>query len=254
MAIIEVEHISRHFKLKGKGRRTITAVADVSFSVQAGELFGFLGPNGAGKSTMIAMLTTLLLPSAGSARVAGYDVVKKRNAVRKEIGIIFQDSTLDNKLTAAENLDFHGVLYGLPKAERQKRSAELLAMVELSDRAHTEVKQFSGGMKRRLEIARGLLHFPKVLFLDEPTLGLDPQTREHIWKYITRVQQERHMTIFMTTHYLDEVENCDRVSIIDQGKIVALGTPTALKEQYQANTMNQVFLEATGHHIRRDEL
>lgn len=225
MAMIDVQHVSRHFKLKGKGRRT-----------------------------MIAVLTTLLLPSSGSAYVAGHDVVTERDAVRKQIGIIFQDSTLDNKLTAAENLHFHGVLYGLSKAERQKRIDELLAMVELSDRAHTEVKQFSGGMKRRLEIARGLMHFPKILFLDEPTLGLDPQTRAHIWTYIERVRRERHMTIFMTTHYLDEVEDCDRVSIIDAGKIVALDTPNALKQHYHATSMNQVFLEATGHNIRRDEL
>ncbi|HBY74064.1 MAG TPA: multidrug ABC transporter ATP-binding protein [Candidatus Kerfeldbacteria bacterium] len=254
MAMIEVQHLSRQFKLKGKGKRTITAVSEINFTVAEGELFGFLGPNGAGKSTTIAMLTTLLLPTSGQASVAGYDVITQRDAVRKHIGIIFQDSTLDIKLTAAENLHFHGVLYGLGKVERQKRIDELLAMVELSDRAHTEVKQFSGGMKRRLEIARGLMHFPKVLFLDEPTLGLDPQTREHIWKYIQRVRQERHMTIFMTTHYLDEVEDCDRVSIIDEGKIVALDTPVNLKQHYQASTMNQVFLEATGHNIRRDEL
>lgn len=254
MAIIDVQHLSRTFSLKGKGKRSIEAVSDVTFSVNEGELFGFLGPNGAGKSTTIAMLTTLLLPSAGQAFVAGYDVTKQRDAVRRQIGIIFQDSTLDIKLTASENLHFHGVLYGLAKAERQKRIDELLAMVELSDRAHTEVKQFSGGMKRRLEIARGLMHFPKVLFLDEPTLGLDPQTREHIWKYIQRVRRERNMTIFMTTHYLDEVEGCDRVSIIDAGKIVALDTPANLKQHYQASTMNQVFLEATGHNIRRDEL
>lgn len=254
MPIIAVEHLTRQFHLKGKGKRTITAVDDISFSVKAGELFAFLGPNGAGKSTTIAMLTTLLLPTSGRAQVSGYDVVRERDAVRKQIGIIFQDSTLDIKLTAAENLNFHGVLYGLSKAERQARVTELLAMVELSDRADTEVKQFSGGMKRRLEIARGLMHFPQILFLDEPTLGLDPQTREHIWTYIKRVRQERNMTIFMTTHYLDEVEDCDRVSIIDAGKIVALDTPAALKQHYHATTINQVFLEATGHNLRRDAL
>lgn len=254
MASIVVSHLSRTFQLKGKQKRTITAVADISFTVEPGELFGFLGPNGAGKSTTIAMLTTLLKPTTGSATVAGYDIVRQRDAVRKKIGIIFQDTTLDIKLTAAENLNFHGVLYGLSKQQRQDRIAELLHMVELQDRAHNLVKEFSGGMKRRLEIARGLMHFPEILFLDEPTLGLDPQTRDHIWRYIEKIRRERKMTIFLTTHYLDEVENCDRVAIIDGGKIIVLDTPTRLKSKYGVTTMNQVFLEATGHGIRDDEL
>lgn len=254
--MITVQHLSRSFVLKsrGDGKRTIEAVRDISFTVAEGELFAFLGPNGAGKSTTIAMLTTLLNPTTGQAQVAGYDIVRQRDQVRKNIGIIFQDSTLDPRLTAYENLDFHGVLYGLPKATRRQRSTELLAMVELSDRTHTEVKHFSGGMKRRLEIARGLMHLPKILFLDEPTLGLDPQTREHIWRYLETIRHERHMTIFMTTHYLDEVETCDRVAIIDAGNIIALDTPAALKRTYQATSMNQVFLAATGDHIRRTEL
>jgi ABC-2 type transport system ATP-binding protein len=254
MSSINVNNLSRTFRLKGKGRRTITAVDDISFTVQAGELFGFLGPNGAGKSTTISMLTTLLLPSTGSATVAGFDIMRQRDAVRKKIGIIFQDSTLDIKLTAAENLNFHGVLYGLNRQVRQQRITELLDMVELTDRRHNLVKEFSGGMKRRLEIARGLMHFPEVLFLDEPTIGLDPQTRDHMWRYIETIRQERLMTIFLTTHYLDEVENCDRVAIIDGGNIIALDTPAHLKDHYSVTTMNQVFLEATGHGIRDDEL
>lgn len=253
-SVITVDQLTRTFKLKGKAKRTITAVDQISFTVQRGELFGFLGPNGAGKSTTIAMLTTLLLPTSGQATVAGFDVRTQRDEVRKRIGIIFQDTTLDIKLTAYENLNFHGVLYGLDKATRQRRITELLAMVELSDRAHNIVQEFSGGMKRRLEIARGLMHFPEILFLDEPTLGLDPQTREHIWRYIAKIQREQNMTIFLTTHYLDEVENCTRSAIMDGGKIVALDTPAALKAKYQATTMNQVFLEATGHGIREDEL
>lgn len=254
MASIVVSHLSRAFQLKGKPKRTLTAVDDVSFAVEPGELFGFLGPNGAGKSTTIAMLTTLLKPTTGSATVAGYDIVHQHDAVRKKIGIIFQDTTLDIKLTAAENLNFHGVLYGLSKPQRQERITELLHLVELHDRAHSLVQEFSGGMKRRLEIARGLMHFPEILFLDEPTLGLDPQTRDHIWRYIEKIRRERKMTIFLTTHYLDEVENCDRVAIIDGGKIIVLDTPARLKTKYGVTTMNQVFLEATGHGIRDDEL
>lgn len=254
MTSISVSHLSKTFRLKGKAKRVLTAVDDISFSVEPGELFGFLGPNGAGKSTTISMLTTLLLPSTGSATVAGFDIVRQRDAVRKKIGIIFQDTTLDIKLTAAENLNFHGVLYGLSKVQRRERIEELLTMVELHDRAHNLVKEFSGGMKRRLEIARGLMHFPEILFLDEPTLGLDPQTREHMWRYIEKIRRERQMTIFLTTHYLDEVENCDRVAIIDGGKIIALATPAQLKAKYNVGTMNQVFLEATGHGIRDDEL
>ena len=254
MSIISVNNLGRSFKLKGKNAKTIQAVDNVSFSIEPGELFGFVGPNGAGKSTTISMLTTMLNPTSGSAEVAGYDISKERDKVRNVIGIIFQETTLDDKLTAYENLDFHGVLYGIPKSTRKKRIAELLAMVELSERATTQVKQFSGGMKRRLEIARGLMHFPQILFLDEPTIGLDPQTREHIWQYIEKVRKEHDMTIFLTTHYLDEVEGCDRIGIIDGGKIIDLNTPTALKEKYNVDSINSVFLEATGHGIRDDEL
>lgn len=254
-ASIEVHSLSRHFSLKAKGKRhTLKAVDSISLSVQPGELFGFLGPNGAGKSTTIAMLTTLLNPTSGAATVAGYDIVKQRNHVRDAIGIIFQQTTLDDKLTAYENLDFHGVLYNMTKSDRKKRITNLLDMVELTDRMDTIVQQFSGGMKRRLEIARGLMHFPQILFLDEPTIGLDPQTRDHIWRYIERVRKDHAMTIFLTTHYLDEVENCDRVAIIDGGKIIDLDTPSALKQKYHVTTMNEVFLESTGHGIRDDEL
>ncbi|MDP3970705.1 MAG: ATP-binding cassette domain-containing protein [bacterium] len=240
--------------MKGKNAKILKAVDGISFSVNPGELFGFLGPNGAGKSVTISMLTTLLNPTGGSAKVAGHDIIKERDEVRKKVGIIFQDTTLDIKLTAYENLNFHGTLYGMSKEQRKEQITHLLKMVELDDRAHSVVEQFSGGMKRRLEIARGLMHFPEVLFLDEPTLGLDPQTREHIWQYINKVRREHKMTIFLTTHYLDEVENCDRIAIIDSGKIIDLDTPAKLKDKYNVPTMNQVFLEATGHGIRDDEL
>jgi len=207
----------------------LTAVDHVSFQVEDGEVFGFLGPNGAGKTTTINVLCTLMRPTAGRARVAGYDVASQRNAVRQSIGLVFQDPSLDDQLTAYENLQFHAHVYNVPGRERAQRIEEVLRVVGLWDRRDAVVRTFSGGMKRRLEIARGILHHPRVLFLDEPTLGLDPQTREHVWEYILEVQRAHHITIFMTTHYMDEAEHCDRIAIIDQGKIVALDTPDALK-------------------------
>lgn len=205
------------------------AVNDVSFSVAPGELFGFLGPNGAGKTTTISILCTLLQLSAGSARVAGFDVATQPNQVRSNIGLVFQEITLDDYLTGAENLKFHAVLYGCPPSQVKERTAPLLEMVGLTDRADQQVRFYSGGMKRRLEIARGLLHAPRVLFLDEPTIGLDPQTRLHIWDYVDQLRQREATTMFLTTHYMDEAERCDRIAIIDQGRIVAIDTPDALK-------------------------
>ncbi len=208
----------------------VAAVKGINISVAPGETFGFLGPNGAGKSTTIKTLCTLVTPSSGTARVAGFDVVKDRIEVRRRIGLVFQDTTLDNYLTAEENLRFHADLYGVPRQNLSLRLEHVMQMVNLWERRKSEVKTFSGGMKRRLEIARGLLHSPKVLFLDEPTVGLDPQTRSHIWDYIHNLRKQEDITIFLTTHYMDEAENCDRIAIIDNGTVVALDTPEALKK------------------------
>ncbi len=205
------------------------AVKGISFSVAEGEVFGFLGPNGAGKTTTISMLCTLLAPSAGEATVAGFDIRSKRTEVRRSIGLVFQDPTLDEYLTAIQNLRFHAYAYGVPKRVRDERIHELLNLMELWDRRNSSVREFSGGMKRRLEIARGLLHHPRILFLDEPTLGLDPQTRHRIWKYVLDLRRRESLTIFLTTHYMDEAENCDRIAIIDEGEIVALDRPELLK-------------------------
>ena len=207
----------------------IEAVRGIDLSIMPGEIFGFLGPNGAGKSTTISMLCTLLRPTSGRAAVAGFDVARDPGAVRARIGLVFQDPSLDEQLTARENLDFHAFLYDVPRASRAQRINEVLEMVELADRARSKVLTFSGGMKRRLEIARGILHSPEVLFLDEPTRGLDPQTRSHIWDYLRALRRSEGITIFMTTHYMDEAEFCDRIAIIDMGRIVALGTPDELK-------------------------
>jgi len=207
----------------------LEAVRNVSFDVSPGEIFGFLGPNGAGKSTTISILCTLLHPSAGRATVAGFDVEAQQLEVRRRIGLVFQDTTLDEYLTAEENLRFHAELYGVPRATIPGRVEQIMGMVGLWDRRDSLVRTFSGGMKRRLEIARGLLHSPRVLFLDEPTVGLDPQTREHIWSYISELRRKEDITIFMTTHYMDEAEYCDRIAIIDNGEIVVSGTPDELK-------------------------
>lgn len=207
----------------------VEAVRGIDFEVAAGETFGFLGPNGAGKSTTIGMLCTLVTPTGGSAKVAGHDVVRDRGTVRRNIGLVFQDTTLDGYLSAEQNLRFHAELYGVPRAVLGPRMDRVLEMVNLADRRKGKVMTFSGGMKRRLEIARGLLHSPRVLFLDEPTVGLDPQTRSSIWEYIDELKRTEDITIFMTTHYMDEAEYCDRIAIIDNGTIVAIDTPEALK-------------------------
>jgi ABC-2 type transport system ATP-binding protein len=207
----------------------IEAVRGIDFAVPVGETFGFLGPNGAGKSTTIKMLCTLARPTSGSARVAGHEVTSERDAVRRNIGLVFQDTTLDNYLTGAQNLKFHAALYGVPAAAVEPRMRQVLEMVGLWDRRDSVVMTYSGGMKRRLEIARGLLHAPRVLFLDEPTVGLDPQTRASIWEYINDLKSREDITIFLTTHYMDEAEHCDRIAIIDHGQIVAIDTPEALK-------------------------
>ena len=223
MNIISIEGLSRKFG-------QLLAVDNISFQVPKGEIFGFLGPNGAGKTTTINILCTLLMPTSGRASVNGYDVVKERRQVQRSIGLVFQDQTLDEYLTAEQNLRFHAYAYGIPKDVREKRMAELLELVELQDRRKSKVSTYSGGMRRRLEIARGLLHHPRVLFLDEPTLGLDPQTRRHIWEYVLALREQEELTIFLTTHYMDEAEHCDRIAIIDHGRIVALDTPNKLKD------------------------
>jgi ABC-2 type transport system ATP-binding protein len=207
----------------------IEAVRGIDFEVDTGETFGFLGPNGAGKSTTIKILCTLADPTSGTARVAGHNVVKERDTVRRNIGLVFQDTTLDSYLTGEQNLRFHAELYGVPKAAYAPRLRQVLEMVGLWERRDGVVATYSGGMKRRLEIARGLMHAPRVLFLDEPTVGLDPQTRVSIWEYINDLKKREDITIFLTTHYMDEAENCDRIAIIDHGQIVAIDTPEALK-------------------------
>jgi ABC-2 type transport system ATP-binding protein len=210
----------------------ITAVDGIDLEVAEGQLFGLLGPNGAGKTTTINILATLLKPTAGRAFIDGIDVVDDPSAVRKRIGIVFQDPSLDEELTGMENLRFHARLYKVPRAKRDPRIEELLALVELADRKDDRVKTYSGGMRRRLEIARGLIHDPRVLFLDEPTLGLDPQTRQHIWEYIQRLNREQNVTMVLTTHYMDEADSlCDRLAIIDRGRIVAQGSPGELKNE-----------------------
>jgi ABC-2 type transport system ATP-binding protein len=223
-AMIETRSLRKEF-----GR--LVAVEALDLSVERGEIFGLLGPNGAGKTTTILMLVTLLRPTSGIARVDGFDAGTQPDRVRQSLGIVFQDQTLDTLLTARENLDLHGRLYGMSAAQRGSRRKELLALVDLSDRADEPVKRFSGGMRRRLEIARGLLHRPAVLFLDEPTIGLDPQTRDRTWDYIKRVVREEGTTVVLTTHYMEEADlMCDRVGIIDRGRIVVLDRPAALKE------------------------
>jgi ABC-2 type transport system ATP-binding protein len=223
---IETSGITKNFE-------GITAVNNVNISIKQGELFGLLGPNGAGKTTLINMLSTMTEPSSGSARVWGFDVVKDASSVRQSIGVVFQDTTLDDRLTARENLDLHARLYGLDSKLRKKRIEEVLVLVELTDRADSIVKTYSGGMIRRLEIARGLIHKPHILFLDEPTIGLDPQTRIHIWEYIKTLTKEEGVTIVLTTHYMEEADHlCSRIAIIDHGGIVALDAPEALKSMF----------------------
>ncbi len=222
--IIKVEHLVKKFG-------ALVAVDDISFEVEEGEIFGFLGPNGAGKTTTINILCTLMKPTSGRATLNGYDVIRQQNQVRHSLGLVFQDPSLDIRLTALQNLKFHAFVYNIPRTVAKKRIEDVLRMVGLWDRRKDEVCNYSGGMRRRLEIARGLLHHPRVLFLDEPTLGLDPQTRNHIWNHILELRKRQNITIFLTTHYMDEAEVADRIAIIDYGKIVALDTPEALKRR-----------------------
>jgi ABC-2 type transport system ATP-binding protein len=231
-----------------------TAVDNIAFDVAKGEIFAFLGPNGAGKTTTIKMLTTLLRPTSGSVSLDGLDPVTHQTAARKQFGIVFQDPSVDDELTAYENMDFHGVLYSVPRKLRQERIEALLKLFELWDRRKDQVKQFSGGMRRRLEIARSLLHTPKIIFLDEPTLGLDPQTRNQLWTHIKKLNDEEHVTVFLTTHYMEEAERvAHRIAIIDHGKIIVQGTPDELKAQTGTETLEQAFLALTGNTIRDEE-
>jgi ABC-2 type transport system ATP-binding protein len=228
LAAIEVHSLIKNFG-------PLRAVDGISFSVKEGEIFGLLGPNGAGKSTTINILCTLLQPTMGKVLVNGYDCVREPESVRSSIGLIFQDPTLDNELTAWENLKFHCYLYNMERRVMKERIGEMLDLVGLADRSRELVKHFSGGMKRRLEIARGLLHRPRILFLDEPTLGLDPQTRDKIWGFIRNLRSQEQITMFMTTHYMEEAEVCDQIAVIDQGKIVARGTPEHLKRMVKGD-------------------
>lgn len=256
--IIKVSHLTKKFPTKGwsaSGGKDFVAVDNISFAVKKGEIFAFLGPNGAGKTTTIKMLTTLLEPSSGKILVNGHDPVLDQDKVRKSFGIVFQDPSLDDELTAYENLEFHGVIYKVEKKIRKERIEELLKFVELWERRNSPVKTFSGGMKRRLEIARGLLHHPKIFFLDEPTLGLDPQTRNHIWNYIKNLNKKEGITVFFTTHYMAEAEVvADNVAVIDHGKIVAQETPKALMEKTKTDSLEKAFLNLTGHEIRDEEI
>ena len=228
-----------------------TAVNDISFEVPKGEIFAFLGPNGAGKTTTIKMLTTLLPPTSGSLELNGLDPARQQNEVRQQFGIVFQDPSLDQDLTAAENLELHGVLYHVPKKVRRERSEMLLQLFELWDRRDTLVKQFSGGMKRRLEIARGFLHTPRILFLDEPTLGLDPQSRNQLWTHVKRLNETEQVTVFLTTHYMEEADRvAHRIAVIDHGRIVAMGTSQELKERTGKESLEEAFLALTGTSIR----
>jgi len=233
---IEVQELTKVFD------GNVKAVDGISFTVKKGEILGFLGPNGAGKTTTLNMLSTLLRPTSGTATVNGHDILAEPDAVRRSIGYVFQDTTVDIELTGRENLDFHGRLYGLERSMRQKRIEEVLELVQLTDRADNFVKIYSGGMKRRLEIARGLLHHPEVLFLDEPTLGLDPQTRRSIWEHILRLNQEKEVTIILTTHYTEEADYlCKHILIIDFGKVVVLDTPDNLKARLQGDVVSLLF-------------
>lgn len=245
--VVKVKNLSKDF---GHFR----AVDNISFAVKATEIFGFLGPNGAGKTTTINILCTLLIPTSGEVIVNGFNVVNSPDKVRGSIGIIFQDPSLDERLTAYENLNFHGMIYHLPLKLRKERIQEVLAMAGLDSKKDCIVRTFSGGMRRRLEIARGLMHHPKIMFLDEPTIGLDPQTRHHIWDYILNLSQKEGITMFLTTHYMDEAEVCQRVAIIDYGKIIALNSPQQLKNDFGLGSLNEVFLRLTNHNIREEEV
>jgi ABC-2 type transport system ATP-binding protein len=244
-------HVENLVKMFGE----VKAVDGISFDVHAGEIFAFLGPNGAGKTTTIQMLTTLLRPTSGTMSLDGLDPVTQQLDVRRRFGIVFQDPSLDGELTAAENMELHGVLYHVPRRIRHERTQVLLTLFELWDRRHARVKTFSGGMKRRLEIARGLLHTPKILFLDEPTLGLDPQSRNQLWTHVRHLNETEGVTVFLTTHYMDEAERvAHRIAIIDHGRIVAQGSPQELKQQTNTDSLEHAFLALTGSTIRDERV
>ena len=242
--MIRVQNLSKKFG-------DLTAVDNISFEVNKGEIFAFLGPNGAGKTTTIKMLTTLLHPTSGAVELDGLDPTVARDEVRKRFGVVFQDPSLDQDLTAWENMEIHGVLYGVARKERRERATDLLKLFELWDRKDALVKTFSGGMRRRLEIARGLLHTPRVLFLDEPTLGLDPQSRNQMWTHVKGLNETDQVTVFLTTHYMDEADRvAQRIAIIDHGRIVAIGSSRELKEQTETESLEDAFLKLTGTTIR----
>jgi ABC-2 type transport system ATP-binding protein len=242
--VIRVQNLVKSFG-------SFTAVNDISFEVEEGEIFAFLGPNGAGKTTTIKMLTTLLRPTTGSITLNGLDPLTHQNEVRRRFGIVFQDPSLDGELTAWENMELHGVLYHVPHKVRRQRSEELLKLFELWDRRNDQAKKFSGGMKRRLEIARGFLHTPRILFLDEPTLGLDPQSRNQLWTHVKNVNEREKVTVFLTTHYMDEADRvAHRIGVIDHGKLVAQGTPREIKDSTGTESLEDAFLKLTGSTIR----
>jgi ABC-2 type transport system ATP-binding protein len=242
--VIRAEHVVKKFG-------DFTAVDDISFEVGTGEIFAFLGPNGAGKTTTIKMLTTLLRPTSGTLELNGVDPAVQQEEARRSFGIVFQDPSLEQDLTAWENMELHGVLYKVPRDLRRQRTERLLRMFDLWERRDSQVKQFSGGMKRRLEIARGLLHTPKILFLDEPTLGLDPQSRYQLWTTVKNLNETEKVTVFLTTHYMDEADRvAQRIAVIDHGRIVAMGTPGELKERTGTASLEEAFLALTGTTIR----
>ena len=244
--MIEVKNLTRKFK-------DFAAVDGISFNVAKGQIFAFLGPNGAGKSTTIKMLTTMLRPTSGEIAINGFDPQKNQDDVRRSFGIVFQDPSLDDELTAYENMELHAVLYKIPSDIKKKRIEEMLNLVELWDKRKDFVKTFSGGMKRRLEIARGLLHHPKIIFLDEPTLGLDPQTRNSMWDYLKKMNKEENITIFFSTHYMEEAaKTAQCIAIIDHGKIVASGTTNELTTKTKTNSLEEAFLALTGSEIREE--
>jgi ABC-2 type transport system ATP-binding protein len=229
--VIETNKLTRSFN-------SLTAVDKLDITVESGEIFGLLGPNGAGKTTTISMLCTILKPTSGTAKVNGFDIIKEAMQVRRSIGIVFQDPSIDDRLTGRENLFMHANLYGVPSSEQKNRIDSVLKLVELEDRADDLMRTYSGGMRRRLELARGLIHYPKVLFLDEPTIGLDPQTRDHVWKYIRELKETHDITVVLTTHYMDEADRLsDRIAIMDYGKIIALDTPAELKETLEGDVI-----------------
>jgi len=244
--VIQIKGLTKHY---GK----LTAVDNISLDIAEGEIFGLLGPNGAGKTTTISMLATLLKPSSGTATVAGFDIVRQSSQVRKSIGIVFQEPSSDDILTGKENLFLHCLMFGVPLNKISARISAVLELVDLKERKNDLVKKYSGGMRRRLELGRGLLHNPKVLFLDEPTLGLDPQTRERIWEYIENLASKEKVTVILTTHYMDEADRlCGRVAIIDHGRTIALDSPQAMKQKLNMTNLNEVFIHYTGRDIRED--